>query len=106
MPEGGRPRILVHYDLTCFKHKTPHSPMKHGYTAGAAVFAVLAVSCLRAQDTRHVIEPRIPPACVTLTAQLTAPRGVISDAAERSPDTVRIQNAIDSCENGKAVALR
>jgi polygalacturonase len=68
--------------------------------------ALAALPCLRAQDTRHVIEPKIPPACVTLTAQLAAPGGVLSDAAEHAPDTARIQSAIDGCAKGKAVRLR
>jgi len=81
--------------------------MKHTSTIEAAVVAALIIfPCLRAQDTRHVIEPKIPPVCVALTAQLTARDGVLSDAAEHTPDTARIQNAIDGCEKGKAVALR
>ncbi|HYW48920.1 MAG TPA: pectinesterase family protein [Bryobacteraceae bacterium] len=66
--------------------------------------ALLAVAL--AQDTRNVTEPHYPPACAVLAAQLSAPRGVLSDAAERTPDTARIQDAIDRCEPGKAVALR
>jgi polygalacturonase len=31
---------------------------------------------------------------------------VLSDAAERSPDTPRLQTAIDSCAPGKAVELK
>ncbi len=61
---------------------------------------------LHAQDTRQVAEPRIPAACATLEAKLAAPDGVLSDAAERTPDTARIQAAIDSCAQGKAVMLR
>jgi polygalacturonase len=64
---------------------------------GAAAFA---------QDTRTVTEPRIPPACTTLDAALAARDGVLSDADERRLDTVRIQQAIDSCAPGKAVVLR
>jgi polygalacturonase len=60
---------------------------------------------LHAQDTRHVVEPRFPESCTVLSAQLAAPAGVLPDAAERMPDTARIQAAIDSCAAGKAVEL-
>src|ERR1035437_4090261 len=33
-------------------------------------FPLLAVLSLHAQDTRHVTEPRFPPACTTLAARL------------------------------------
>jgi polygalacturonase len=61
---------------------------------------------LHAQDTRQVSEPRIPPPCATIDARLAAPGGVLSDAAERMADTTRIQAAIDSCAQGRAVVLR
>ena len=67
-------------------------------------FACLPV--LHAQDTRQVSEPSIPPACTTVDARLSAPGGVLSDAAELMPDTRRIQAAIDSCAQGHAVMLR
>jgi polygalacturonase len=51
-----------------------------------------------AQDTRNVVEPTIPAACVTLTAQS-------SGADESHLDTERIQNALDTCAPGKAVVL-
>ncbi|MGD0870381.1 MAG: hypothetical protein ABSB88_12565 [Bryobacteraceae bacterium] len=68
--------------------------------------ALLTSVYLRAQDTRHVTEPHVPPACAVLTARLAAENGVLPEAGERTPDTERIQNAIDGCEKGKAVALR
>ena len=68
--------------------------------------ALAAIPALRAQDTRNVTEPRFPPACVVLTARLSAEKGVLSDASERTPDTARIQDAIDHCERGKAVELK
>jgi polygalacturonase len=71
-----------------------------------ATALLLAVVALDAQDTRNVIEPRSPEACTVLGARYSAPRGVLPDAAETSPDTARIQNAIDHCEKGKAVALK
>jgi polygalacturonase len=59
-----------------------------------------------AQDTRQVAEPRIPPACTVLTARLAAPGGVLPEAAEATPDTARLQAAIDHCAPGRAVELR
>lgn len=61
---------------------------------------------LFAQDTRQVTEPKIPAACTTLTAQLAAPGGVLSDADEQRLDTVPIQRAIDGCAAGQAVELK
>ncbi|HTS65928.1 MAG TPA: pectinesterase family protein [Candidatus Acidoferrales bacterium] len=68
--------------------------------------AILFVLALRAQDTRQVAEPRFPSACEVLTARLAAPGGVLPDAAEQSPDTTRLQTAIDSCAPGRAVELK
>ena len=59
----------------------------------------------RAQDTRTVVEPRIPPTCATLTAQLAVPLGAIAAADEEKLDTARIQTALDRCAAGHAVAL-
>src|SRR5215469_8386882 len=59
-----------------------------------------------AQDTRTVTEPTIPATCNVLTARLTAaPGGVLAAADEDRPDTRRIQQALDGCPPGKAVAL-
>ena len=55
------------------------------------------------QDTRNVTEPKIPPVCTTLNANLTAP---LRDADESKLDTVRIQNAIDHCAGGHAVEFK
>jgi polygalacturonase len=71
-----------------------------------AAMALAAIPVLRAQDTRNVTEPRFPQACVVLTARLSAEKGALSDASERTPDTARIQDAIDHCERGKAVELK
>jgi len=69
---------------------------------------------LRAQDLRTVTEPRIPAACVTLKAELTAAAAVSGsvEAAAGNPglsatalDTARIQRALDHCDKGKAVEL-
>ena len=62
---------------------------------------LLAVGAF-AQDTRTVVEPKIPAACATLQAQLAAP---IADSDEGKLDTERVQRAIDSCTAGKSVIL-
>ncbi|HXK07002.1 MAG TPA: glycosyl hydrolase family 28 protein [Verrucomicrobiae bacterium] len=69
---------------------------------------VLAVVALRAQDTRAVSEPVIPPACVTLTAALAAADNnrTIVEADESKLDTTRIQQALDACPAGRAVVLK
>lgn len=61
---------------------------------------------LSAQDTRKVIEPHLPAACITLDAAIAAPGGAIEPKDEKSLDTERIQKAMDSCEKGKSVVLR
>ncbi len=72
----------------------------------AAPLLLASTPLLRAQDTRTVTKPRIPPACVTLKARIAALHGVIPASKEQSLDTARIQNALDSCAPGKAVVLR
>jgi polygalacturonase len=81
-------------------------PSKSTFRYLPAVMALAAIPASRAQDTRNVPEPRFPPACVVLTARLSAVNGVLSDASERTPDTARIQDAIDHCQQGKAVELK
>jgi hypothetical protein len=74
-------------------------------------FALLALACVTAaaQDTRVVTEPTIPPSCTTLDARLsTISDGTYNTLAptdESKLDTDRIQKAIDSCGQGKAVVL-
>src|SRR5215831_2695567 len=63
---------------------------------GGALLWLLAGPA-RAQDTRTVSEPRLPPACATLAAKLAARQGALAPAYERRPDTRRIQEAIDAC---------
>ena len=70
------------------------------------ILFLVATSGVQAQDTRHVSEPRIPPACVVLQARLAAVDGVLPVDAEGTLDTERIQQAIDNCAAGKAVELR
>ncbi len=68
-------------------------------------FGLAPAGLLQAQDARSVSEPSLPPACVVLEARLAAPAGVLSEESERSPDTSRIQGAIDGCAPGRAVVL-
>ena len=68
------------------------------------LFGTLA--SLRAQDTRKVVEPSIPPACVTLQAQIGRAGISIAFDDENKPDTQRIQAALDSCPAGHAVVLK
>jgi polygalacturonase len=58
------------------------------------------------QDSRHVVEPHIPPACIVLQARLAAVDGVLPADAEAQLDTARIQQALDQCSAGKAVELK
>jgi polygalacturonase len=59
---------------------------------------------MRAQDTRVVAEPKIPPVCATVRAELVAPHG-IGPGDEAKLDTARLQTAIDDCGEGRAVEL-
>ena len=58
-------------------------------------------------DARSVGQPSIPGVCVSLSGQLTASDRTFSSASEESsPDTSRIQAALNSCAgSGKAVLL-
>jgi polygalacturonase len=58
-----------------------------------------------AQDTRDVLEPRIPPACIRVSARLTAQGESAAETNAPAPDTERIQSAIDHCKPGMAVEL-
>src|SRR5580704_1515455 len=66
-----------------------------------ASLPLLVVSSVRAQDTRTVTEPKIPPACVTLQADVVANHGVIALADEQKLSTARIQDALDHCAAGQ-----
>jgi polygalacturonase len=57
---------------------------------------LIAGASLRAQDQRHVAEPVIPPVCASLAAVNSWP------LHEDSPDTARIQAALDHCAPGRA----
>jgi polygalacturonase len=67
---------------------------------------LLFVLSMSAQDTRKVVEPTIPKACVTLDALIAAPNGILAEKDEKTLDTDRIQHAMDGCAKGNAVVLR
>ncbi len=76
--------------------------------------SLLVALALHAQDTRTVTEPKIPPACATLQADVAADHGVIALADEQKLSTARIQDALDHCaapndgapSESKSVVLR
>ena len=70
---------------------------------GFMFFWILSVN---AQDLRHVTEPVLPPACISLDAQLVAHSGKIAASYEQTLDSTRIQHALDTCAKGHAVVLR
>jgi polygalacturonase len=76
------------------------------YLSTVVLACAIPTLSARAQDTRHVTEPHIPSACVTLEAHIEARHGVLSIADEHSLDSERIQRAIDNCNSGEAVVLR
>ncbi len=59
-----------------------------------------------AQDTRDVVEPKVPQVCASLPAKLVAEPGNVPENAEQQLDTARIQEAINHCVAGRAVELR
>ncbi len=59
----------------------------------------VAPSVANAQDTRTVLEPKIPPSSATLSARL-------KEVDENQPDTQRIQQALDHAKPGQAVVLK
>ncbi len=67
--------------------------------------AVMAVSFASAQDTRLVMEPKIPRSCTKLKAQLRTVSDGVAEADEAKVDTERIQRALDRCKPGMAVEL-
>lgn len=74
-----------------------------------ALAVIVPIGCAfgaHAQDTRHVTEPVIPPSCTVLSANLHATNNALAEADETKLDTQRIQSALDSCTQGKAVELR
>lgn len=74
------------------------------HATAALVFALVASVCV-AQDRRTVVEPTIPPVCVTLRAELTLHNGQLEADDESKLDTKRVQRALTACAKGKAVEL-
>jgi polygalacturonase len=72
----------------------------------AVAFALALPALVNAQDTRKVVEPTIPAACATLTAQIGRAGSSIAPEDETKLDTARIQNALDHCAPGHSVALK
>ena len=72
--------------------------------------AIAFSSTVVAQDTRTVVEPKIPAFCATLEAHLASVNdgkfNTLAPADESKPDTDRIQKAIDQCAKVQGVALR
>jgi len=80
--------------------------MSRSYSAALAVSlaSLLACAC-GAQDRRTVVEPSIPPPCITLPAALTLDHGKLAAEDESKLDTTRLQRALTDCQPGKAVIL-
>ena len=74
--------------------------------AGMALWVGGVWLAAAAQDTRQVVEPKIPAACVQLEANLKAVDDKVAPADEPKLDTERIQKALDGCGTGKAVELK
>lgn len=58
-----------------------------------------------AQDRRVVVEPHIPPVCTQLGAALRSVHNDLTSEDETRLDTVRLQQALNNCGPGRAVAL-
>ena len=81
-----------------------------GFAVILTAAAIAACTSLRAQDTRSVTEPVIPPACITLKAALTTAQATSGEIESRANsnsilDTTRIQQALDHCAKSHAVEL-
>src|SRR5215471_1124876 len=72
----------------------------------ALILLALSTVSGQAQDTRTVTEPHVPATCAVLRATLSRQGDTLAPQDESRLDTPRIQDAIDSCSSGKAVALR
>ena len=69
------------------------------------LFAIPAL--VRAQDTRNVVEPKIPVTCAVVEAKLSPVADTtLAESDEHALDTQRIQGAIDRCGYRRAVVLR
>jgi len=78
-----------------------------GHRLGILGVLMLALpAAVAAQDTRTVVEPKLPPVCATVDATLQASGASLKEADEQKLDTERIQKAMDGCGKGKGVLLR
>jgi polygalacturonase len=82
--------------------RTGHS---NSMQASAAFLLGLGSCVCAAQDRRTVVEPTIPATCVTMQASLRLYDGKLKAADESRLDTERLQRALASCAQGKAVEL-
>lgn len=76
------------------------------FWGACALVACGSLGVATGQDTREVAEPKIPPSCTVLRADLHATNNALAEADEEKLDTQRIQAATDACAQGKAVELR
>src|SRR5262245_4995907 len=84
--------------------KTSH--VKRWRGALLCAFALSTVTPAPAQDTRPVVEPRVPGVCAVVQSELAAVDGkTVAEADETEFDTKRIQEALDRCQAGQAVKL-
>jgi polygalacturonase len=60
----------------------------------------------KAQDTRTVLQPVIPPVCASVPARLDYQDDRLPEADEAKLDTEHIQRAMDHCKRGYAVDLK
>ena len=71
-----------------------------------AAILLMLLPVVFAQDRRIVGEPKIPPRCTTLAANLVSQSATIAASDETKLDTARIQQALDTCKPGQAVTLQ
>lgn len=74
-------------------------------TAGVVFGLALMAGAALAQDTRHVTEPVIPPACAVIKATRVYANDRLQQPENLTLDSPRIQKALDHCKPGHAVEL-
>jgi polygalacturonase len=79
--------------------------LKHQLTTVVIIGCAIIAASAMAQDTRHVTEPVIPHACITLHANRTGAAEKLDAKYENNTDTLLIQTALDYCRPGKTVEL-
>ena len=90
------------------RHVAEATEVSPGRYLRGAILALAIATGSFAQDTRNVTEPSLPRVCTPVAAQLRAAEGgkTLAGADESKADTARIQQAIDRCPAGQAVALK